>query len=185
MRTVHYLLLGVFVAATAAAQPVYETRDKDGPVFSDLPSQGRDLPSPGATELTLPPLNVGEALPAPAPVPEQEAPAAVVMPYRSLSVSQPASGGTIHSNTGQFPVEITIDPALRTRQGDVIVVKLDDQELPARRTTTKFDITADDWQMAAVDSVEHQLQVAVLDLAGKLLIVSQPVRFFVHRASRR
>ena len=45
MKTVHYLLLGVFAAAAAAAQPIYETPGKDGPVFSDLPSQGRDLPS--------------------------------------------------------------------------------------------------------------------------------------------
>ena len=86
MKTVHCFLLGIFLAATAAAQPIYETQDKDGPVFSDLPSQGRDVPSPGATELALPPINVSD--PPPAAPPAESAPAPTAAPYQSLSISQ-------------------------------------------------------------------------------------------------
>lgn len=185
MKIIHCFLLGVVVAATAAAQPVYETRGKDGPVFSDLPSQGRDLPSAGARELTLPPLNVGDPLPAAAPAPAAPAEAAaVVVPYQSLSVSQPANGGTVHSNTGQIAVQLAIEPALKVRDGNAIVVILDKTPLPATRNTLQFDVSAAEWQMAAVDSVEHQLQVSVIDRAGKVLITSAPVSFYVHRASR-
>ncbi|MCB1968275.1 MAG: hypothetical protein KDI64_20130 [Candidatus Accumulibacter sp.] len=182
MKTVHCFLLGIFLAATAAAQPIYETQDKDGPVFSDLPSQGRDVPSPGATELALPPINVSD--PPPAAPPAESAPAPTAAPYQSLSISQPAGGGTIHSNTGQFTVQVALDPALRVARGDVLVVSLDGQELTAKRTTTHFDISPAEWQMAAVDSVEHQLQIAVVDRSGVVLIGSEPVRFYAHRATR-
>jgi len=182
MKTAHCFLLGIFVAAGAAAQAIYETHDKDGPVFSDLPSGGRDLPSPGATEVTLPPINVGSPPPAATPVPR--APAAVAPPYQSLSISQPANGGTVHSNTGQFPVQLSVQPALRADRGDVIVVSLDNYALPASRRTGKFEISAAEWQTAAVDNVEHQLQVSVVDDGGKVLITSEAVRFYVHRASR-
>ncbi|HAY27510.1 MAG TPA: hypothetical protein DCY47_08430, partial [Candidatus Accumulibacter sp.] len=47
----HFLLAGLLIATLAAAQPVYESRDRAGPVFSDMPS-------PGAREVPLPPVNV-------------------------------------------------------------------------------------------------------------------------------
>jgi hypothetical protein len=61
MKTIHYFLLGIFVSASAAAQTIYETPGKNGPVFSDLPSEGRDLPSPETTEMKLPPLNLSDS----------------------------------------------------------------------------------------------------------------------------
>jgi len=181
MKTVHYLLLGVFAAAAAAAQPIYETPGKDGPVFSDLPSQGRDLPSPGATEVTLPPINLSDSPPA-APKPPAQTPA-VAAHYQSLAITEPASGGTIHSNTGQIPVQLAIQPALRADQGDAIVVSLDGGALPGTFTTAQFEISASQWQAAATDSVEHQLQVSIMDRSGKLLITSAPQSFYVHRAT--
>jgi hypothetical protein len=181
MKTVHYLLLGVFAAAAAAAQPIYETPGKDGPVFSDLPSQGRDLPSPGATEVTLPPINLSDSPPA-APKQPAQTPA-VAAHYQSLAITEPASGGTIHSNTGQIPVQLAIQPALRADQGDAIVVTLDGGALPGTYTTAQFEISASQWQAAATDSVEHQLQVSIMDRSGELLITSAPQSFYVHRAT--
>lgn len=183
MKALHSFFVTVFVAATPTAQPVYETQGKDGPVFSDLPSQGKDLPSPGATELTLPPINVSS--PPPAAPTVQAAPAAAIAPYRSLSISQPENGGTIHTNTGQFTLQVVADPELRTGQGDVLVVSLDGHPLPTARTTAQFDISPSEWQMAAGDSVQHQLQVSVVNSAGTVLITSAPVSFYAHRATRR
>ena len=186
MKSLHCFFLTVLVAATAAAQPVYETQGKDGPVFSDLPSQGRDAPSPGATELTLPPINVSSPPPAASVTPAlQAAPAAAIAPYQSLSISQPENGGTIHTNTGQFSLQVAADPELRTGQGDVLVVSLDGHPLPTTRTTAQFDISPTEWQMAAADSVEHQLQVSVVNSAGTVLITSAAVSFYAHRATRR
>ena len=182
MKTVHYFLLGIFVSASVAAQAIYETQGKNGPVFSDLPSEGRDLPSPGATEVKLPPLNLSDAPPAARAA--QPTPAPVGARYQSLSISQPASGGTIHSNTGKFSVHVAIDPALQVDQGDVLVVSLDNHVLPRTHTTLKFEISASEWQMAAADNVEHQLQVSVMDRSGKLLLTSAPQSFYAHRATQ-
>ncbi|WP_287460377.1 DUF4124 domain-containing protein, partial [Accumulibacter sp.] len=40
MHRRHFLPGIMLIATLAAAQPVYESRDRDGPVFSDTPSPG-------------------------------------------------------------------------------------------------------------------------------------------------
>ncbi|HRD88104.1 MAG: hypothetical protein JNN21_01530 [Candidatus Accumulibacter sp.] len=174
MRRLHFLLGGVLITALAAAQPVYESRDRAGPVFSDMPSQG-------ASEVHLPPVNVMDPAPAP-PLPAPPAPAA---DYTRLQITQPEDGGTVHSNTGQASVALTLEPPLQLERGDAIAVRLDGTVLGDRRTTLHFDISADEWQLAARDQVEHTLEVAVVDRAGNALLVAAPVRFYVHRATRR
>jgi len=173
-RRRHFLLAGLLVVTQLAAQPVYESRDRAGPVFSDVPS-------PGARELQLPPANLMDSSAA-TPLPASPPAAAA---YTSVQITQPADGGTVHSNTGQFAVALALEPPLRPERGDAIAVRLDGAVLPDRRTTLQFDVTADEWQMAARDQVEHTLEVAVVDRAGEALLVSAPVRFYVHRAFRR
>jgi hypothetical protein len=169
--------LAVFlVAAPAGAQPVYETRDRAGPVFSDIPTAG-------ATEVVLPPLNRMDSPQEPPLAPAPPGPA--VAAYTTLNIVQPANGGTIHSNTGQFAVQLALEPALQTARGDAIAVKLDNTMLPTKRLTLQFEITAEEWQSVAANSAEHQLEVAVVDGSGAALIVAPAVRFYVHRASRK
>lgn len=170
-------LAALLFAAPAAPQPVYESRDAAGPVFSDRPAAG-------ATEVTLPPLNRMDS-PQPPPA-AQAAPAAPAAPaYTALNIVQPANGDTIHANTGQFSVRLALEPALQSELGDAIAVRLDGTPLRTTRTKLHFDITPEEWQSAASDSVEHQLEVAVVDRSGSAMIVSPGVRFYVHRASRQ
>lgn len=171
----HLLLVALLVAATATAQPVYESRDRAGPVFSDLPT-------PGASELTLPPINVMDSPPEPpvSPVPSEQA----AVSYSALKIMQPENGGTVHSNTGQFSVEISIEPPLQTARGDAIAVRLDKTLLSTPRATLRFEISPAEWRSVATDTAEHQLEVAVVDRSGKAIIISPPVRFYMHRASR-
>ncbi|MCM8611353.1 hypothetical protein [Accumulibacter sp.] len=163
----------LFFVTLATAQPVYESRDRAGPVFSDMPSQG-------SREVHLPPVNVIDA-PAAAASPASPPAAAA---YARVQITEPEDGGTVHSNTGQFSIALILDPPLQPGRGDAIAVRLDGTVLPDRRTTLQFDLTTDEWQMAARDAVEHTLEVAVVDRAGKALLVAAPVRFYVHRASR-
>jgi hypothetical protein len=93
------LLAALLDARAAPAQPVYETRDRAGPVFSDLPSGG-------AREVELPPqINLMDSVEEPAPAPE---PVPAVAPYRAVQITQPENGGTVHSNTGQFSMVVAI-----------------------------------------------------------------------------
>lgn len=175
MRTIPFFLLAMWVATTASGQSVYESRDQAGPVFSDLPSQG-------ARAVTLPQLNIMSSPPVP---PAEPAPVAAPVPYTALSIIQPEDAGTIHSNSGDIAVQVAIEPALRVRHGDAIAVRLDHTVLPTVRSSLQFAISPTEWQNAAVDTVEHQLEVAVVDRSGQSLITSAPVRFYVHRATRQ
>jgi hypothetical protein len=170
------LLAALLDARAAPAQPVYETRDRAGPVFSDLPSGG-------AREVELPPqINLMDSVEEPAPAPE---PVPAVAPYRAVQITQPENGGTVHSNTGQFSMVVAIEPGLRTDQGDTLAITLDGTLLPQRRVALQFDITPDEWQMAARDQVEHQLEVALVDRAGRVLLAATPIHFYAHRATGR
>ena len=168
------VLLAVGCTVAAAQGPVYESKDKAGPVFSDQPS-------PGARPIDLPPPNVIDTPRTPPPQPAPAAPAAPA--YTSLVISGPENRGTIDSNTGEFDVRITTVPVLRTAAGDTIRVRLDGNLLPQSYRSPELRVTAADWQAAARDNVEHTLQVSIVDRAGRTLIESAPVSFYAHRAT--
>jgi len=165
-------LLICLLPAVALAQTMYESQDKEGPVFTDTPS-------PYAQPVDLPPANVIDS-----PTPAQQQP--VSQPaspgYTAVTILSPQDQGTVHSNTGEFQVSLALTPAL---QGDnTISISLDGTTLPTQRYSLQFDITSDEWQSAAKENVLHELKVAVLDDSGNTLITADPVRFYVHRASR-
>jgi len=169
------ILLAIGPTLAVAQSPVYESKDKAGPVFSDQPS-------PGAKPIELGPPSVIQTTPAP----RQPAPAAGAAPYyTALAISSPENGGTIHSNTGAFDVSVQLQPALRTSRGDRIEARLDGRALARRFSSARFGVTEADWQKSASpDNVEHTLQVVILDKTGAVLIESAPVKFFAHRAAR-
>ncbi len=173
-RSISVALLALLGGALAVAQTtVYESKDKAGPVFSDKPSAG-------AAAVALPTPNV-VAGPKPAPVAAPQ-PAVAAPAYRSLSIASPANQATLHTNTGELALSARLNPALRP--DDSLRIKLDGQWLPSSFRSTRLRITAADWEAAATAaSVEHSVQLAVVDAQGAVLIESAPVRFFVHRAS--
>jgi len=170
------LIAGALAAALcgpAAAQTVYESKDKSGaPVFSDNPALG-------GKAMDLPPPNVVQQQPVPKLAPLPAAPFA----YRSISVVLAEGGDTVHSNTGGFGFTVRLSPALRARLGDRIRVTLDGNTLPAIYASRKIAITDADWQAAATsNNVQHTLQAAVVDGTGAVMIESAPRSFYVHRA---
>jgi len=159
-------------ALTAGAQTVYETKDKAGPVFSDVPSAG-------ASAVDLPPANVIK-MPIPAATPAPSAPPPV--PYRDLVIVAPKAQGTIHSNTGAFDIRAQLSPALRG--SDRILVSLDGNLLKSRFRSPNVRITESDWNAAAnSDDGLHSVQLTVVDAKGEPLIASAPVSFYVQRAT--
>jgi hypothetical protein len=172
-----FLAIGCTIAA--AQGPVYESKDKEGAVFSDRPS-------PGARPIDLPPPNVIEV---PRTPQQQSAPAAAAKPaapaYTSLAIAAPRNQDTIHSNTGEFDVSVRTVPALRATAGHTFRVRLDGNLLPQGYRSPTLRVTAADWQGAARadDDGEHTLQVTIVDKAGAALIESAPVSFQVRRAT--
>ncbi|MEO8123453.1 MAG: hypothetical protein ABI633_05335 [Burkholderiales bacterium] len=162
----------VSLSSGAMAQTVYESKDKSGPVFSDMPSAGAS-----AVQLQAP--NV-ISMPAPAPVqtPTKQAPPA----YRDFVILAPEGQGSVHSNTGAFDVKARLSPALRS--SDRIAVSIDGSLLKKRFRSPNIHIADADWRSASDDeSVAHSLQLVVVDAKGALLIESAPVNFYMHRAT--
>jgi len=153
---------------------VYESKDKAGPVFSDRPGAGAkpvDVPTPNVIQTD--------------PLPKERATAAPPPAYTALAILGPASQGNVHSNTGAFDVDVRVTPALRTAAGDRIRVTLDGKVLPATYASTPLRIREADWQFAASGDIQHTLQLAVVDRAGKVLIESAPAKFYVRRATQK
>jgi hypothetical protein len=166
--------LSMGAVAVAAQDKIYESTGKDGvPEFSGQPT-------PGATEVTLPPPNVIDTTaPAAQPAPQQEGQTG----YSQLAILYPDDQGTLHTNTGAFDLKVAVQPALNA--GDVFVVTLDGTALAGRYTSVDIPITEQDFQSAAANDVQHQLQVTVVDASGNVLIAAAPVSFYVHRATVR
>jgi hypothetical protein len=167
------VLLTTWCALCAAQGTVYESRDKAGPVFSDQPA-------PGSKPVQLGPANVIDV----GPAGPGAGPAAPVAAYQSLTIAVPVDGATIHSNTGEFAVRVRAKPSLQSSQGDGIRIKLDGNLLSRTYSSSRFRITATDWQGAAnPNNVQHTLQAAIVNSGGAVIIESAPVSFYVHRAT--
>ncbi len=173
-RLTALMVVAAWCSVCAAQTTVYETKDKKGPVFSDVPS-------PDAKAVKLPPPNVIDVTPVAPPAPPAAQPAPP--PYSGLTVTAPARGSTLHTNTGAFAVNVKATPALRVSAGDRVRVALDGQVLPTRYRSTSLSITSADWQAVAGDNVEHTLQVAIVDQAGAELVRSEPITFYVLSAN--
>ncbi|HXZ97239.1 MAG TPA: hypothetical protein VEG37_09380 [Burkholderiales bacterium] len=169
MRLVTFSLLVFLFPVFADAQTVYESKDKEGPVFSDTPS-------PGAQPIDLPPANV---INTPAATREQQQQA--TPGYTAFTILSPQNQSTVHTNTGKFQVSLRLTPALQS--GNAISVTLDGTTLPTLHNSLKFHITSAEWQSAAKDNVMRELQVAVLDGAGNTLITAPSAKFYVHRTA--
>jgi hypothetical protein len=176
LRTFSALPLALWSVLAAAQTPVYESKDKGGAVFTDQPV-------PGAKRIDLPPPNVIQTPATPQAAASKASPAAP--PYRQLAIVSPQDQGTIHSNTGAMQLQVRVQPPLRASAGDRFKVQIDGNLLAKGFSSTALNITSADWaRVAAGETIEHALQVAIVDRNGRLLTQSAPVRFFVHRAAR-
>lgn len=156
----------------AAQNPIYQSTDKSGPVFSDTPS-------PGATPVDLQPINVIQTPRiAPATGSPDPAPAA----YDRLLITAPASDSTIWVNSGTVPVQVFLQPPLNSTLGDTLQVRVNGNLLPRTFTGNTISIPSSDFVTSAdTDNIEQSLQVAVVATSGKVLIESPPVRLYLRR----
>jgi hypothetical protein len=176
LRAFSALPLALWSVLAAAQTPIYESKDKAGAVFTDQPV-------PGAKRIDLPRPNVIQTAPAPQAAASRASPAAP--PYRQLAIVSPQDQGTVHSNTGAMQLQVRVQPLLRAGAGDRFKVRIDGNLLAKDFSSATMNIMSADWaRVAAGETIEHAVQVAIVDRNGALLTQSAPVSFFVHRAAR-
>ncbi len=161
-----FVLLGLLGCGAVLAE-AYTWTDQNGVVHYS------DRPNPGAKQIELP--DDGIRRPAPARRTtsngdDEEAAAAEPFSYSSIEISSPGAEETLWNIEGQLNVSVNLQPALQ--QGHQVRVYFDGN--PQMVSGTSF-------RLEEVWRGVHNLQVEVLDETGKLMIRSQPNRFYVQQ----
>jgi Domain of unknown function (DUF4124) len=163
-----FLLAGLLAAGSLLAE-AYRWVDSDGVVHYS------DRPEPGAEKIVLPEANttsVRRVTPRPSSTAAASAGAEQPAPvkYESLSITTPAAEETLWNIEGVLNVSLALTPALQP--GHQVRVYFDGK--PQMVDGTSF-------QLQEVWRGVHNIQAEVLDATGKLMIRSQPNRFYVQQ----
>jgi hypothetical protein len=166
-------LLGLFVAAAATAD-VWRWVDENGVVhFSDTPVEGAERIDVSESSRTT-----GARVFTPAPQIAPDATAAPEAPeefrYESLTVASPAAEETLWNIEGTLSVSLALTPGLQS--GHQVRVYFNGESRMVN--STSFTINE-------VYRGVHNIQAEVLDATGKLMIRSQPNRFYVQQTTVR
>ena len=164
------ILLGLLAAGSVLAQ-AYKWTDADGVVHYS------DRPQPGATEVDLGKYSApqGNSLvrkPLPRRPDKTASDEPGVFRYTSLSIASPAAEETLWNIEAVLNVSVALSPALQS--GHRLRVYFDG---------TPQDVSGTSFQLQEVYRGAHNLQAEVVDETGKVLIRSQPSRFYVQQTS--
>lgn len=164
------ILLALFAANGALAQ-AYTWVDKDGVVhYSDRPEPGSKPVDLGQFKRPRLAAATPESASAPAEAESEAAQAAKPFSYDTLEVSAPAPEETLWNIEGVLNVSLALSPALQP--GHQVRVYFDGDTRMVRGTS---------FQIEEVYRGVHNLQAEILDDTGKLMIRSQPNRFYVQQ----
>ena len=168
-RPTIFILAGMLAATLALADGAWKWTDEDGIVhYSDVPVDGAEQVN--ISEYTR---ATGARISSSAPAAEPAtaaAPAAAAFRYESITISTPAPEETLWNIEGILNVSVSVSPGLQN--GHRIRAYFDGQERMVSGTNFSID---------EVYRGVHNLQVEVIDATGKLMIRSQPNRFYVQQ----
>jgi hypothetical protein len=162
-----FLYFCLFAVGTAAAKEAYRWVDEDGVVhYSDRPREGAEV-------VQLPSANVA-TLRVPGPSsrsPDQEEQADEQdSGYASIEIVSPRAEETLWNIEGVLTVSVALEP--RLRPGHQVRAYFDGEMQPVNGTN---------FQIQEVWRGVHNIQVEVVDATGKVMIRSQPSRFYVQQ----
>ena len=162
-----FVFFCLFAASAAAAQEAYRWVDEDGVVhYSDRPREGAEavqLPSPNVATLRVPKRSAE-------PDDEEEKTDERDTGYTSIQIVSPQAEETLWNIEGVLNVSVALEPGLRP--GHQVRAYFDGEMQPVSGTS---------FQLQEVWRGVHNIQVEVVDAAGKVMIRSQPNRFYVQQ----
>lgn len=164
-----FALLGILAVAPVVAD-AYRWVDEDGVVhYSDRPREGAEI-----VDLSRYTRDTGARLyrnTAPASAAAgQAAPDAAPFRYESLVVASPGAEETLWNIEGVLNVSLAVSPSLQS--GHQVRVYFDGQPRMERGTS---------FQIEEVWRGVHNIQAEIIDDTGKLMIRSEPNRFYVQQ----
>jgi hypothetical protein len=163
-----FTLVCLLAVSAAAAQEAYRWVDEDGVVhYSDRPREG-------AEQIVLPAPNVADTRRVPKPAAgsqeEDESASKPATGYQSIELVSPKAEETLWNIEGVLNVSVALQPALQ----------------PGHQVRAYFDgemqtVSGTSFQLQEVWRGVHNIQVEVVDATGKVMIRSQPNRFYVQQ----
>ena len=172
-----FILLALLLAAGAFAE-AYTWTDEDGIVhYSDLPHPGATVVDLGQTRASRPSPTRRPAATTAATSSspsDDDASESASTRYTSLEITSPGAEETLWDIAATLNVTLALTPALQ----------------PGHQVRAYFDmqpqvVNGTSFQIQEVYRGIHNLQVEVIDETGKLMIRSQPNRFYVQQNSIR
>jgi hypothetical protein len=173
MNSVKQIIFAAITIAWASglSAAVYKSVDAQGNVVYT------DEPGGDAKPVQLPPLST-------VPAPEYKSSArssadnkpSAAADYQQINIVSPTEDATLRDNTGAVPVNVVVEPELDSAAGHRYRYYLDGQA--QGKPTASGQIS-----FANLDRGAHTVEAAVVDSAGRELIRSSSVQFFLHRQS--
>ncbi len=167
------LLLLVLLAGTAGASEIYRWVDEDGVIhYSDQPREGAErvnLPKPN----TIRPPARPQAAADQGDTGESEEPAGPFS-YESLEVASPAAEETLWNIEGVLNVSLALTPGLQPGH-----------QVRVYHNGERQDVDGLNFQLQEVWRGVHNIQAEVVDETGRVMVRSQPNRFYVQQNTVR
>ena len=166
----HYLLLLTLIitllscSVLAASTKIYVWRSDDGVlVFSDSPK-------PGAEEVDVREPNTASSF----DTSMLDLTPQVIKDDYQVEINQPKQNSTIRDNTGSVYVAGSIKPIFK--QGLNIQLYLDGKPYEKPQPHSMF-------VLRNIDRGEHIIKMKLLNEKGKVIALSKPITFYMHRSS--
>jgi len=161
------LTLSIAIPVNASTAKIYVWRNEKGElVYSDTPR-------PGAEEVKTKPGNV---------IKSSTTIETQVLDIKSkkipeeyqVVINHPKNNSTIRDNTGSIYISGSIKPIFK--RGLRIQLLLDGKPYQKPQTHTMFSLRD-------IDRGEHQIEMKLFNEKGKVIALSKPITFYMHRAS--
>lgn len=155
-----------FNAADAASSRIYVWKNEKGQlVYSDSPQPGAEEVDVKSTNTISTP-NVDTSI-------LDLKPKEIKESY-SVSIVSPTDKGTVRDNTGSVYIAGAVSPIFK--KGLMIQLLLDGSPYGGPQDHSRF-------ALRNVDRGEHQIKLNLLNEKGKVIASSEPITFYMHRAS--
>lgn len=181
MNTKHIILLLVsasVLCAGIASAKLYKSIDEQGNIVYS------DTPTPGAEQLTPPPISTVPAPPKPKEPAEakpgeetgEEPAKKPPTRYSKFRIVSPSNEATIWDNTGAVPVSLLLEPPLDTENGHSVWVYVDGRAV-VRKSQNMVQ------QLSGIDRGAHKIRAEIRDEKRKTLKRTKDITVNMKRAS--
>ena len=165
------LALVITLVPLLAGADIYKSVDSDGNVvFSDQPTPGAKKITEQLTPTYVPPPLPPVETTAPSPTP----PAAGY--YTAIRIRKPKPGETLRDATGALTIDLEVVPPLKVKEGHILVVAVDGNNLASHDNTSQLTISN-------LAPGAHTLKARIMDATGQVQFSSDSITFHMQRTA--